>query len=234
MRKRPLQRKAKIIITTLGLVCAASLATGCFGGAVRVALVSPPRVTVKRVACGPGTVRVSGYWEYNAAGDYVWIKGRCVTTRSGCSWAPGRYKTVRRGRVRVKVWRAGKWRCGGRPSTTVVVHPKPKPKPKPTVVVHPKPKPKPKPTVVVHPKPKPKPSIIVVNPPPPKGTPRKPMAGKIWIRGHYAWNSGTHQYEWVPGRFKKRRPGKRWNPGSYKVEIRAGYKIKIWIPGHWR
>jgi hypothetical protein len=59
------------------------------------------------------------------------------------------------------------------------------------------------------------------------------MAGKVWIKGHYAWNWSNHRYEWVPGRFKKKRPGKTWHPGHYKVEVRAGYKVKIWVPGHW-
>ena len=74
----------------------------------------------------------------------------------------------------------------------------------------------------------------MVNPPPPKEKARKVGKGKIWIPGHYAWNGKTKSYTWIKGRMKKVKPGKRWVPGRYKVEVRGGYKIKIWIPGSWR
>ena len=228
----------KAFSVALAIAASAIMAGGCFGGSFAFAVM--PSDGAKRISCAPGQVHVKGYWDYQG-GDYVWVMGRCVQPRNGCKWVAGRYKTKRKGNVKVKTWKPGHWNCGKK--TTVVVKPKPKPKKtvvvvkpkpnKPVVVVKPKPKPK-KTVVVVKPKPKAQPKVIIVNPPPPKEKPRKASKGKVWISGHYAWNAKTKSYTWIKGRFKKIKPGKRWIPGRYKVEVRGGYKIKIWIPGSWK
>ena len=247
MSKTRLQTTLKQLVVLTALGAASILATGCFGGSFAFAVM--PSEGAKRVSCAPGQVHVKGYWEYQG-GDYVWVMGRCVQPKSGCKWIAGRYKVKRRGNVKVKTWKPGHWKCGNqakvvvkpKPKKTVVVV-KPKPKPKKTVVVV-KPKPKKKvvvvkpkqnkKVVVVKPRQKPQPKIIVVNPPPPKNKPRKATKGKIWIPGHYAWNGSTNSYKWINGRFKKKKPGKRWVAGRYKVETRGNYKVKIWVPGSWR
>ena len=230
------KRFTRLAIATAILCGTSFLMGGCIiSGAL---LIKPPKIAKHKLKCAPGQVRVNGYWEYNAQGDYVWIKGSCVAPRTGCAWVPGHYDKVKRGNVRVKVWRAGKWNCGG---PSVVVTPRKRghkntpvvvvrPKKKAVVVVKPK---KNKPVVVVKPKKSP-PKVIVMNPPPPKARRHKAKPGRVWLKGHYAWDSSTTSYKWIPGRFKKIKPGKRWVPGKYRVEMRGVYKVKIWVPGHWR
>jgi hypothetical protein len=214
---------------SLGLLCglllAGTLATGCFGGSFAFAVM--PTAGAQKVSCAPGQVKVKGYWDYQG-NDYVWVMGRCVQPKGGCKWIPGHYKTKRRGNVKIKTWKAGKWNCGKKKAKIIV---KPKVKVRTKVVVKPKVKVRPK--VVVKPKVN-TPKIIVVNPPAPKSKVPSAKKGKVWISGHYAWNAKTQSYKWINGRFKKMKAGKRWIKGRYKVEIRGNYKVKIWIPGSWR
>ena len=98
-----------------GLLMAGTLATGCFGGSFAFAVM--PTTGAQKLSCAPGQVKVKGYWDYQG-GDYVWVMGRCIQPKGGCKWVPGHYKKKRRGNVKIKVWKAGQWKCGGKAKMT--------------------------------------------------------------------------------------------------------------------
>jgi len=52
----------------------------------------------------------------------------------------------------------------------------------------------------------------------------------IWVEGYWKWSKTYQDYFWVEGRWIRKRQGRTYIAGSYKLKN----GIKIWISGFWR
>jgi len=59
---------------------------------------------------------------------------------------------------------------------------------------------------------------VSIGPPPPRHevVVEAPFPGAVWINGYYVYNSGTANYEWVPGRWQA-------PPSPYHVWVAPRY-----------
>ena len=52
----------------------------------------------------------------------------------------------------------------------------------------------------------------------------------IWVEGYWKWSSRYQDYLWVEGRWVRKRQGRTYITGSYKLNN----GIRIWISGFWK
>ena len=155
-------------------------------------------------AAKAGHVWVKGHYEWHG-GRYVWTKGRHVKVKANKRWVAGTYKWKRVHGAKVKVWVPGHW--AGKGKVVVVTTP---PVGGAVIIMHELP------TVPTN-----------VNRPP------RPGGNYVWSNGYFRWNPKKARYAWAVGKWVAKHTGKVWVPGHYKIVKKHGYKIKVWVDGHW-
>lgn len=69
--------------------------------------------------------------------------------------------------------------------------------------------------------------VAYSQPPEPRAENYAPMAGQVWVRGHWSWNN--NQWVWVNGRYEPIRQGYAWQDGRWEPRNGTWH----WVDGQW-